>query len=203
MKSFKLIFSLFLVAFLSLPATTWAQNYDDVYIIDETAPIPNNETKKERKERIKKDHEIVDSIFHMKAERAAIDGYFVLQATEVRNSYGHYEMGLNDNTNFLLMQDDKGIFQVAFNNMSAGANGLGGITLHGHISNKRVTHDKKGNTIITYTMVGRRMNASVSITIFNGSDQAVADVFPNLGNGRISLRGRLVPYLNEDIRIEP
>ena len=204
MKAFNLIFSLILVAVFGMPATSWAQSYDDdIYVIDKTAPIPENETKKERKERIKKDKEIVDSIYHLKAELAADDGYFVLQATEVRNSYGSYEMGLNDNTNFMLMQGDKGIFQVAFNNMSAGANGLGGITLHGRISNKKLTHDKKGNTIITYTMIGRRMNASVTITIFKENDQAVADVFPTLGNGRITLRGRLVPYLNEDIRIEP
>ncbi len=204
MKTLKLIFAVVLTALIGVPATAWAQSYDDdIYLIDKTAPIPENETKKERKERIKKDHEIVDSIYHLKAEHAAEDGYFVLQATEVRNSYGHYELGLNDNTNFMLMQGDKGIFQVAFNNMDAGANGLGGITLHGRISNKKLTHDKKGNTIITYTMVGRRMNASVTITIFKESDQAIADVFPNLGNGHISLRGRIVPYLNEDIRIEP
>ncbi len=203
MKTFNLILSLIFVTLLSVPATTMAQVHDDIYVIDETAPIPSNETKKERKERIKKGHEIVDSIFHLKALNAIEDGYFVLQATEVRNSYGHYEMGLNDNTNFMLMQGDKGIFQVAFNNMIAGANGLGGITLHGRISNKNIKYDKKGNAILTYTMIGRRMNASVTITVFNGSDQAIADVFPTLGNGRITLRGRLVPYLNESISIEP
>lgn len=203
MKTFNFIFSLILLALISLPNVAVAQNYDDVYVIEETGPIPANETKKERKERIKKDHQIVDSIFHLKAERAAFDGYFVLQATQVSNSRGHYELGLNDNTNFMLMQGDKGIFQVAFNNMNAGANGLGGITLHGRISNKQFKHDKKGNAIITYTMVGRRMNATVTITIFKESDQAIADVYPTLGNGRISLRGRLVPYLNEDLRIEP
>lgn len=203
MKTFNLILSLIFVTLLSVPATTMAQVHDDIYVIDETAPIPSNETKKERKERIKKGHEIVDSIFHLKALNAIEDGYFVLQAKEVRNSYGRYEMGLNDNTNFMLMQGDKGIFQVAFNNMIAGANGLGGITLHGRISNKNIKYDKKGNAILTYTMIGRRMNASVTITVFDGSDQAIADVFPTLGNGRITLRGRLVPYLNESISIEP
>lgn len=204
MKAFNFIFSLFLITVICTPATSWAQSYDDdIYVIDKTAPIPENETKKERKERIKKDHEIVDSIYHLKAELAAEDGYFVLQATEVRNSYGHYELGLNDNTNFMLMQGDKGIFQVAFNTMNAGANGLGGITLHGRISNKDIRHDKNGNAIITYNMIGRRMNASVTITLFKESDQAIADVFPTLGNGRITLRGRLVPYLNDNISIEP
>lgn len=203
MKTYKVIMASFIMALITMPSMVQAQSYDDVYVIDKTAPIPDNETKKERKERIKKGQEMVDSIFNLNAVQAADDGYFVLQATQVRNSYGFYELGLNDNTNFLLMQGDKGIFQVAFNNMDAGANGLGGITLHGRIINKKFTFDKKGNAIITYNMVGKRMNASVTVTIFKGSDQAVADVFPNLGNGHISLRGRLVPYLNEDIRIDP
>lgn len=203
MKAYKVIFTLILAAMLSVPATTMAQSYDDVYVIDETAPIPDNETKKERKERIKKDHEIVDSIFNLKAINALEDGYFVLQATQVRTSRGFYEMGLNDNTNFMLMQGDKGIFQVAYNTLNAGANGLGGITLHGRISNKNLKYDKKGNAIFSYMMVGRRMNANVTITVFKGSDQALADVFPNLGNGHITLRGRLVPYRNDDINIEP
>jgi len=204
MKAFKIILTLILLAIIITPTSAFAQsNDDDIYVIGKNDPIPDNETKKERKERIKKDHEIVDSIFHLKAINAIEDGYFVLQATQVRNNYGHYEMGLNDNTNFMLMQGDKGIFQVAYNTMNAGANGLGGITLHGRISNKNIRYDKSGNAIFTYTMVGRRMNASVTITVFKGSDQALADIYPTLGYGHITLRGRLVPYLNESIRIEP
>ena len=203
MKTLKLALSLILIAIMAMPSVAVAQNYDDVYVIDETAPIPANETNKERKERIKKDHEIVDSVFHLKALHAIQNGYFVLQARQVRNSYGQYEMGLNDNSNFLLMQGDKGIFQVAFNNMSAGANGLGGVTLHGRISKLDIKGDKKGNAIITYNMIGRRMNAYVTITLFKGSDQAVATIDPTLGRGQITLRGRLVPYRNDDIRIDP
>ena len=75
MKTFNLIFSLILVAIICMPANSWAQDYDDdIYVIEKTAPIPENETKKERKERIKKDKEIVDSIYHLKAELAADDG---------------------------------------------------------------------------------------------------------------------------------
>ncbi len=203
MKQTNFFFALLMMVLMALPATALAQDYDDIYVIDETAPIPANETSREKKDRIKRDQQIVDSVFHLKAARAVEDGYFVLQATQVRGSYGSYEMGLNNNTNFMLMQGDKGIFQVAFNNMDSGANGLGGITLHGRISNKNVKTDKKGNTIVTYTMIGRSMNTSVTITIFNGSDQAVADVFPNLGRGNISLRGRLVPYRNDNININP
>lgn len=204
MKRINFFLTMLLATMIALPSVALAQDYtDDVYVIEETKPIPANETKKERKERIKKGHDIVDSVFHFKATRAAYDQFFVLQATQVNNGRGFYELGLNDNTNFLLMQGDKGIFQVAFNNMDAGMNGLGGVTLHGNIRNVNVKDDKKGNTIMTYSMIGRNMNASVSITIYSGSDQAVADIYPTLGYGRISLRGRLVPYRNDDISINP
>ncbi|MBR5029828.1 MAG: DUF4251 domain-containing protein [Muribaculaceae bacterium] len=203
MKTFNFVFSLLLVAILSVPATTLAQTYDDIYVIEKTGDIPENETKKERKERIKKDHEIVDSIYHLKALYAIEDGYFVLQATQISNSYGNWALGLNDNSNFLLMQGDKGIFQVAYNTMSAGANGLGGVTLHGRISNMDIKEDKKGNAIISYNMIGRRMNAYVTITLFKGGDTAIATIDPTLGRGRITMRGRLVPYQNDKIKIEP
>jgi hypothetical protein len=203
MKKTFLFFTLVMAALICVPGNVMAQNYDDIYVIEETDPIPANETKKERKERIKKDHEIVDSVFHLKALRAIQDGYFVLQATQVNNMYGHYALGLNDNTNFLLTQGDKGIFQVTYNTMSPGYNGLGGLTLHGRISNVNITVDKKGNDIITYHMIGRSMNAFVTITLFKESDQAIANIDPTLGRGRITMRGRLVPYRNDDIRIEP
>lgn len=203
MKTLKITITLLMAAIIAMPATIMAQSYDDIYVIEKTGDIPANETKKERKDRIKKDHQIVDSIFNLKAAKAVADGYFVLQATEVRNSYGRYEMGLNDDSNFLLMQGDKGIFQVAFNTVNPGPNGLGGITLHGNISKKDIKQDKKGNIIVNYNMIGSRMNASVTITIFKGGDQAIADIYPTLGNGRISLRGRLVPYRNDEISITP
>lgn len=204
MKGVNIFLSTLLAAIIAMPCTAQAQAYtDDVYVIEKTAPIPANETKKERKERINKDKDIVDSIYHLKAARAALNQYFVLQATQVNNGHGFYELGLNDNTNFLLVQGDKGIFQVAFNNMNAGMNGLGGVTLNGYVRNMKVKEDKKGNTQVNFSMAGRRMNATVSITIFNESDQAIADIYPTLGYGRISLRGRLVPYRNDDIRIDP
>lgn len=205
MKQVFFIFTLVAASITLNPARVSAQQVydDDIYVIERTGDIPENETNRERKARIERDHEIVDSIYNLKAVRAVQDGYFVLQATEVSNSRGVYTLGLNNNTNFLLMQGDKGIFQVAFNNVDPGLNGLGGMTLHGSIGKKDIKTDKKGNTIITYHMTGMHMNASVTVTIFKESDHAIADVYPTMGNGRITLRGRLVPYRNDNIQITP
>ena len=204
MKKITFILSMTMAAIIAMPQVAQAQSYDDdIYVIEKTGDIPANETKKERKERIKKDHQSVDSIFNLKAVKALQDGYFVLQATEVRGSRGAYSLGLNDNTNFLLAQGDKGIFQVAFDTPNPGANGLGGVTLHGRINKKNITQDKKGNVVASFDMVGRNMHASVTITVYSDSDQAIADVFPTMGNGRFTLRGRLVPYTNDKITITP
>lgn len=204
MKKITLFLTMAVAAVIAMPQMAQAQDYnDDIYVIEKTGDIPANETKKERKERIKKDHQIVDSIFNLKAVRAVQDGYFVLQATEVRGSGGAYSLGLNNNSNFLLVQGDKGIFQVAFNTPNPGANGLGGVTLHGRINKKDIRQDKDGNTIVGFSMIGSKMNASVTITIYKESDQAIADIYPTMGYGRFSLRGRLVPYTNDKITITP
>ena len=42
-----------------------------------------------------------------------------------------------------------------------------------------------------------------TLTLFKGSDQAMAMIDPTLGRGQITLRGRLVPYRNDDIAIDP
>ena len=205
MKKLYFIITMVVASITLNPARVLAQEVqdDDIYVIERTGEIPENETNRERKARIERDHEIVDSIYNLKAVRAVQDGYFVLQATEVSNGRGVYSLGLNNNTNFLLMQGEKGIFQVAFNNFDPGLNGLGGMTLHGTIGKKDIKTDKKGNTIITYHMRGMHMNASVTVTIFKESDHAIADVYPTMGNGRITLRGRLVPYRNDNIQITP
>jgi len=205
MKKFSFIFTLLLAAVITMPNVSFAQSTvtDDVYVIEETTPIPANETKKDRKQRIKKDKQIVDSIYSLKALKAINDRYFVLQATEVSNNYGNFSLGLNDNTNFLLLQGDKGIFQVAYNTASPGLNGLGGVTLHGRVGKMNMTQAKNGNVIVSFNMIGSSMNATVSLTIFANSDQAIADIYPTMSGGRISMRGRLVPYRNDDIRITP
>ena len=49
MKKSYLLLTIIMAAVIMLPNSVLAQSYDDIYVIEETAPIPANETKKERK----------------------------------------------------------------------------------------------------------------------------------------------------------
>ena len=204
----KFIWTLLLCGACLMPAGAKAQVYgndldDDVYVIEKTDDIPANETKKERKQRIKKDKDIVDSVYHLKALNAIKQRYFVIQATQVGNMYGQVTMGLDDNTNFLLIQGDKGIFQVSISYVHPGPNGLGGITLHGNVGKMDIREDKKGNITTSFNMNGSQMSGHVSISMSKGSDMVWVTIDPTMGGGRITMRGRLVPYRNDDIRITP
>ena len=157
------------------------------------------ETKKERKERQQR----VDSFAHEKAAQAIVQRYFVITATQVRvGRMGYPVNGLNEDTNYLLMQGDGGIVQVAFNGPSPGLNGLGGITLPGEIKNFEISKGKKGDLYVTYSMVSSYMNADVNITLHRGGDKATATIMPAFGHDRIEIIGRLIPYRDKNIKIE-
>lgn len=209
----KLILSLTLMACAALAVNAQSAVADDIYndgnagsdvqLSVVTPAQEKQETKAERKAREKRNKELVDSIAHQKAVQAMEQGYYVLLADRViMPRTGYMVAGLSTNSNFLLRQADGGIFQVAFNNGRLGANGLGGITLNGRVSGVRLQQGKKGDVTLTYNMMGSQMNASVQITLYAKSNRATAYVTPNLGSGRITLEGTLVPYRNKDLRID-
>ena len=141
---------------------------------------PSNETKQERKAREKRQKEQVDSLAHDLSSQAVEQGYFALMADR---------MTIGENA----------MVQLAFNNGMLGQNGLGGITLPGHISNKRITTDKKGNVYLSFIIVGSQFNADVAITLSANSDYATAIITPTFGSDRLTVYGRLLPYRNSRI----
>ena len=161
------------------------------------------ESKEERKAREKRERQAIDSIAHIKAVEAIDSGYFVILADNLSlGRLGYMVSDINSNANFILMQNDGGIFQIAFNNGRLGLNGMGGVTLHGAIRNKQVKNDKNGGVFVSYNLIGSGVNAYVTISLMPGSDRVDATVTQMMGPERISMMGSLVPYRNDDITIE-
>ncbi|MBR5102235.1 MAG: DUF4251 domain-containing protein [Muribaculaceae bacterium] len=176
--------------------TSTAQAGDDVTVVQET--------KKERKAREKQQKQRVDSLAHEKAVQAIVQRHFALTASQVRvGRIGYPVSGLNEDANYVLMQGDAGIVQVALGGPSPGLNGLGGITLPGNIKGFEITQGKNGDVYVSYSMISSRMNADVYITLYGGGDKATAQVTPTLGSDKIELIGQLVPYRNKDLKIDP
>lgn len=161
---------------------------------------PSNETKQERKAREKRQKEQVDSLAHDLSAQAVEQGFFALMADRMTiGRLGYTVNPVQSNANFVLMQGENAMVQLAFNNGMLGQNGLGGLTLPGHITNKRIKTDKKGNVYLSFMIVGSQFNADVAITLTAGSDYATAIITPTFGSERLTVSGRLLPYRNKNI----
>ena len=178
-----------------------AQVVDEIYgdQVDLTIVTPAQQdkaSKKSQKEHQKQMKQRVDSLGHAKAAMALERGYWVIVADRINvGRMGYTVSGLNSNTNFVFQQAQEGMVQFAFNDGRPSMNGLGGMTLEGKVSDVKMRTDKKGNITYSYTILSADINAQVIVTVYAGSDYAEALVLPAFSGPRMTLSGRLVPYI--------
>lgn len=191
------ILAIVLFGALTAPAQVVDEIYDNQVDLTVLTPAQQDKTsKKAQKEHQKKMKLRVDSLGHAKAATALERGYWVVVADRINVGYTGYTVsGLNGNTNFVFQQAGEGVVQFAFNNGRPSMNGLGGMTLEGKISGVKMRTDKKGNIIYSYSIMSTDINAQVTITVFAGTDYAEALVQPTFSGPRMTLSGRLVPYI--------
>ncbi len=117
---------------------------------------------------------------------------FVLEADRVmfRNGQTAY---VNSNTNFVLVNLERGTVQVAFNTVQPGPNGIGGVTVDGSVSGLKVNTDKKGDVHADFTIQGIGISAQIFLTLPNGNNRATVDISPNFNSRTLTLNGTLVP----------
>jgi len=159
------------------------------------------ETEQEIKEREKRLREHNDKVAFMKAENSLKRGYFVVTADNIQMGHSGYRCyDISPNTNFVLVQQDNCIIQVAFNTGNPGANGLGGITLKGKVSNNRMSTDKNGDVHFSYNVNGSNVSAFVQITLFHNSKRAVVNITPSLNGPDITIYGNLLPHRDKRLK---
>lgn len=145
-------------------------------------------TKKEKKALAAR----VDSLQFVSAEQAINEKAFVLGADRVVFKRGENAY-VNSNTNFVSVENDKAVVQVAFNIPSAGPNGVGGVTVEGGFSKYDVKKTKRGDIVLSMAVMGTGISATVDITLYEGSNKATVNILPNLNSNRITLEGRILP----------
>ena len=204
MKKYLFLMVSMLVGMAAVQAQDAVTAIDDEVNLAVVKPaVPSKETKAQRKAHEKEMRAQVNQLAHEKALQAMEQGYFVVMADRISDGRtGYTASGLSDNANFLLCQGDAGIFQVAYLRGAPGANGLGGMTLHGSVKGVRIKENKDGAVSMSYNMVGSQMNAYVTINLYKECDRVMVDVNPTMGRGSITLYGRLVPYRNAKIKID-
>lgn len=148
--------------------------------------------KKLLREQRRAQEERQDSLQFSQAFQAINNKAFTLEANQVVFKYGQTAF-VSSNTNFVSVNDDQAVVQIAFNIPAAGPNGLGGITVQGSVSGYQVTTDKSGNVYVAMNVIGAAISAAVNITLYSGSNQASVTVNPNFNSNQLTLNGQLVP----------
>ncbi len=167
----------------------------------------DRETLKERIERWKSDMEefnqgrsgvekrqaAIDTLSWLQAQSALKDSSFVVEADAVTFKYGT-RVQVNSTTNFVSLDGDRAVIQVSPSYAYSGLNGVGGITVEGVASNVKITYDKKGRMHFKMDVIGRGVNATVSISAYPGSNRVTVDISPTFNSNDIRLEGYLLPY---------
>lgn len=167
----------------------------------------DRETLKERIERWKSDMEefnqgrsgvekrqaAIDTLSWLQAQSALKDSSFVVEADAVTFKYGT-RVQVNSTTNFVSLDGDRAVIQVSPSYAYSGLNGVGGITVEGVASNVKITYDKKGRIHFKMDVIGRGVNATVSISAYPGSNRVTVDISPTFNSNDIRLEGYLLPY---------
>ena len=162
-------------------------------------------TRKEREaawraERLKKRAEkeareaMEDSINFAQAVQALQNGSWALEAQSITFNNGYTEY-VTPSTNFVSIDEGKGIVQTAFDNSNIySPNGLGGVTLEGGITGAEISRDNAGNVYYTYGIQGPYISATVHITLDAGGNSATAYVSPNFSGRNMTMTGTIYPY---------
>ena len=148
--------------------------------------------REQRREERRAQEERQDSLQFSQAFQAINNKAFTLEANQVVFKYGQTAF-VSSNTNFVSVNDDQAVVQIAFNIPAAGPNGLGGITVQGSVSGYQVTTDKSGAVHVVMNVIGAAISAAVNITLDSGSNQASVTVNPNFNSNQLTLNGQLVP----------
>lgn len=145
------------------------------------------------KEQQKELSEKLDSIMFVQGVQAIKDKQFTLEADRIISKRGRTAY-VSSNTNFVMIEGEKAVVQVAFSNSaSGGPNGLGGITVEGSISSYEIKESKKGNITLTLNVTGIGISARLNIYMTKGSNRATVEISPNFNSNRTTLSGILLP----------
>lgn len=140
------------------------------------------EDRKEEAARIKEEQAI-------HAKQMMQNNAFVLEADMLFNRYGQ-SMQVQHNLNFILVDSTYGVIQVG-SPQYIGQNGVGGVTIEGHVSNyEKNKNEKKGSYQINYVLQSPVGTYYVNMNVLS-TGWAEADVRGNF-SGNIRYSGKLV-----------
>ena len=121
------------------------------------------------------------------------DGSFVVEVDQLLFPRGLTKF-VSSLTNFVSMNEGKAVIQIATSNFSPGANGLGGISVEGDVSNVTMSTSKRGIVYYNFMDQGALVSATVNIQLSGDGNRATVTIYPNFNSNNLTMTGKLVPY---------
>lgn len=146
--------------------------------------------KERRKARIEKEYQFIKDMLKNRD--------FVLEAYSLQDKYGR-RVQVSSGLNFVSVDSTEAIIQVGSNHR-LGANGVGGVTARGQITNWELRENKKNKTF------DLRLNVMTTIGIYDvylsvsSSGKATAHL-TGLSAGRLTFEGDMVPWSESTVYV--
>ena len=145
-----------------------------------------------QKEKAKQEQAEMEKMIYEKAVSAIENYEFILEADLIYLRRGQ-TFPVSSNLNFISVEGDKAVVQIASNAALSGPNGLGGVTVEGTTRNVKLTKDKKGIIRLKMDVSGVALSAQVEVILYGGGNRAEATVYPNFNSRRMTMSGRILP----------
>lgn len=133
-----------------------------------------------------------DIKYHAQVLAALKDSTFVFNTNQIIFNNG-ISTSVSSVTNFISLNKNRVVIQIAFDIPYIGYNGLGGITVEGHISTVKMRTDKKGFTRYEFYANGTGISARVELTLHPTNNSATAIISPNFNSKQLNLNGSISP----------
>ena len=159
-------------------------------------------TKEQARRAARAAHKKARAAQQLKDFQAAVEcikkGSFVIEVDQLLFPQGMTKF-VSSYTNFVSMNQDEAVIQIATSYFNPGPNGLGGITVKGKVSDVSMTTDRKGFVYYNFSVQGMMVSATVTIQLFGDGNRATVTVYPNFNNNNLTMTGVVVPYSQSDV----
>ena len=187
-----LMLSIALLTLIGIGNYTYAQDFG----------YESTMTKQQARRAARAAHRKAMAAERLKDFQAAIEcikkGSFVIEVDQLLFPQGMTKF-VSSYTNFVSMNQDEAVIQIATSYFNPGPNGLGGITVKGKVSDVSMTTDKKGFIYYNFTVQGIMVSATVTIQMLGDGNRATVTVYPNFNNNNLTMTGVVVPYSQSDV----
>ena len=134
-----------------------------------------------------------DSLRALVAAKAVVDRQFIAIADQITLRRGR-TFNVNSSLNYVSLNGNDAVIQVASTSGWPGFNGLGGVTLKGTATDIRKSFDKKGNLSMSMRVSGSGLSGEVRLQMPRGSDRAYVQVKGTFSFNQLSMYCTVEPY---------